>query len=101
MVRASRPRGVLVGLVAALVALAGCSSSIDGAGSPGTTGTSAPTTRHVGSGVGAGYRTDADALSPLLITTLAPDPIPVTGTDGKVHVAYELSVLNFSPVVAM
>ena len=24
----------------------------------------------------------------------------MTGTDGKVHVAYELSVLNFSPSVA-
>jgi hypothetical protein len=52
------------------------------------------------SGVAPGYRTDVDVLSPLLITAVAPDPIPVTGTDGKVHVAYELEVLNFSPRVA-
>jgi hypothetical protein len=31
---------------------------------------------------------------------MAPEPIPVTGTDGKVHVAYELEVLNFSPRAA-
>lgn len=44
-----------------------------------------------------GYPTDVDVLSPLVITALTPDPIPFTGTDGKVHVAYELSVLNYSP----
>jgi len=38
-----------------------------------------------------------DQLAPLVITSLAPDPIPFTGSDGKVHVAYELSVLNFAP----
>ena len=38
-----------------------------------------------------------DELAPLVITSLAPDPIPFTGSDGKVHVAYELSVLNFAP----
>ena len=47
-----------------------------------------------------GYPSDVEELSPLLITALAPAPIPVTGTDGKIHVAYELSVLNFSPSVA-
>jgi hypothetical protein len=70
---------------------AGCSSSATESG-PATSTTS--TDR---SGVAAGYPTDVDAFSPLLITTVAPDPIPVTGTDGKVHVAYELEVLNYSP----
>lgn len=41
--------------------------------------------------------TTAEQFTPLIITALAPDPIPVTGTDGEVHLAYELSVLNESP----
>jgi murein DD-endopeptidase MepM/ murein hydrolase activator NlpD len=45
-------------------------------------------------GVPPGYPLDIDVVAPLVITTIGPDPIPVTGTDGKVHVAYELSVLN-------
>jgi murein DD-endopeptidase MepM/ murein hydrolase activator NlpD len=44
-----------------------------------------------------GYPLDVDVVAPLVITTIGPDPIPVTGTDGKVHVAYELSVLNSGP----
>jgi Peptidase family M23 len=90
-------------LVAILVLVAGCSSSSNQAGSPGTTGapgTPVPTTSDARGGVPVGYPTDIEALSPLVITALAPDPIPVTGTDGKVHVVYELEVLNFSPRVA-
>jgi hypothetical protein len=41
--------------------------------------------------------TTEEQFTPLIITALAPDPIPVTGTDGKVHLAYELTVLNDSP----
>ena len=48
-------------------------------------------------GVPPGYPLDVDVVAPLVITTISPDPIPVTGTDGKVHVAYELSVLNSGP----
>ena len=81
-------------LLAALALLVGCSSTASRAGS--TTSTASADR----SGVAAGYPTDVDVLSPLVITALAPDPIPVTGTDGKVHVAYELQVLNFSPRVA-
>lgn len=44
-----------------------------------------------------GYPTDVDVVAPLLISAVAPDPIPVTGTDGKVHVVYEIEVVNFSP----
>jgi hypothetical protein len=36
-------------------------------------------------------------LTPLIITPLGLDPIPVRGTDGMFHVAYELEVLNASP----
>lgn len=49
------------------------------------------------SGVLPGYPTDADVISPLVITTIAPDPIPFTGTDQKVHLVYELQVFNASP----
>jgi murein DD-endopeptidase MepM/ murein hydrolase activator NlpD len=38
---------------------------------------------------------DDDEVTPLVITTLGNDPIPVKGSDGKFHVAYELSVLNY------
>src|SRR5260370_38670050 len=38
-----------------------------------------------------------DQLSPLIIKALAPDPIPVKGSDNKFHVAYELSISNASP----
>ncbi len=41
--------------------------------------------------------TTEEQFTPLIITALAPDPVPVTGTDGKVHLAYELTVLNDSP----
>jgi hypothetical protein len=36
-------------------------------------------------------------FTPLVITPLAPDPIPVRGSDGQVHVSYELTVLNAGP----
>ncbi|WP_308467699.1 hypothetical protein [Rathayibacter soli] len=51
-----------------------------------------------GSGALPGYRqATKDQLSPLIITTLAPAPIPVKGSDNKFHVAYELSVFNDAP----
>jgi hypothetical protein len=81
-------------LLLAAVILAGCSSGTSPAAPSATTVARDP------SGVAAGYPTDADVLSPLLVTALGPDPIPVTGTDGRVHVAYELEVLNFSPRAA-
>ncbi len=40
---------------------------------------------------------EPERFTPLIITALAPDPIPVSGSDGKVHVVYELQVLNASP----
>lgn len=79
-------------VVLAVALVAACSSVSDG-------GVAAPPPPDR-SGALPGYPTTADTLTPLIITPLAPDPVPVTGTDGKVHVAYELQVLNFSPRVA-
>ncbi|WP_257012997.1 M23 family metallopeptidase [Rhodococcus sp. ACPA4] len=73
--------------------IAGCSSSID------TTGPTVLTTSTIDSrgGIPRGYPTETDVTSPLVISALGPNPIPVTGTDGMLHVAYEIEVLNFSP----
>ena len=32
-----------------------------------------------------------DEISPLIVSGVAPDPVPVRGTDGRYHVAYELA----------
>jgi hypothetical protein len=42
-----------------------------------------------------------DEVTPLVITTVGADPIPVKGSDNKFHVAYELSVLNYHPDAAV
>ncbi|MDV8065374.1 M23 family metallopeptidase [Rhodococcus sp. IEGM 1366] len=78
-------------LVACAALLAACSSAAD------STESSATSTVDPRGGIPPGYPLDADVMAPLVITALGPDPIPVTGTDGKVHVAYEISVLNLSP----
>jgi murein DD-endopeptidase MepM/ murein hydrolase activator NlpD len=86
-------------LLACAALLAACSSSPDSTGSsPSTTASPAPTpAADSRGGVPPGYPLNIDVVAPLVITTIGPDPIPVTGTDGKVHVAYELSVLNSGP----
>lgn len=98
-------------LVAACASAGSSSSSSSSAPSSAGSGTTARATAAVGStgssvpaasgdargGVPPGYPLTTDVVAPLIITTVAPDPIPVTGTDGKVHVVYELQVLNFSP----
>ncbi|SDD95596.1 M23 family metallopeptidase [Rhodococcus tukisamuensis] len=80
-------------LVTCAALVAACSSSVDSAGST-QPSTSVDDAR---GGVPPGYPLDVDVAAPLVITALGPDPIPVTGTDGKVHVAYEIEVLNLSP----
>jgi murein DD-endopeptidase MepM/ murein hydrolase activator NlpD len=77
-------------LLACATLLAACSPSPDSDPAP------TPVSDSRG-GVPPGYSLDIDVVAPLVITTIGPDPIPVTGTDGKVHVAYELSVLNSGP----
>jgi murein DD-endopeptidase MepM/ murein hydrolase activator NlpD len=79
-------------LLACAALLAACSSSSDSSSAPAPT--PAADTR---GGVPPGYPLDVDVVAPLVITTLGPDPIPVTGTDGKIHLAYEISVLNSGP----
>src|SRR5262245_43269349 len=48
-------------------------------------------------GVAEGYPLDHDVVAPLVIRTIGDDPIPVKGTDDKVHEAYELEILNTGP----
>ena len=38
-----------------------------------------------------------ERFSPLIINSISPDPIPVTGTDQREHLVYELKVQNASP----
>jgi hypothetical protein len=80
---------VCIGSSVLLVA-AGCSTGGD------ATSSSAPSSR-CGSAEQAGPTAARDEISPLVVTGVAPDPIPVRGTDGKYHVAYELAVLNAAP----
>jgi hypothetical protein len=80
---------VCIGLPVLLVA-AGCSTGGD------VTPSSVPSPG-CGSAAQAGPAAARDEISPLVVTGVAPDPIPVKGTDGKYHVAYELAVLNAAP----
>ncbi len=41
--------------------------------------------------------TGPERFTPLIVTAVSPAPTPVTGTDRKVHLAYELQVLNAAP----
>lgn len=96
-------------MTALLVVVAGCSSGADAgratsSSGPAATGaaTTGTTTRTSSNndgrgGVPEGYPLDHDVVAPLVITTVGADPIPVTGTDGKVHVVYELEVLDVAP----
>ncbi len=86
----------LIVLVACLVVAGAtaCSSS-DEQAAPSSTPTTARATDR--GGVPEGYPLDHDVVAPLVISALGDDPIPVTGTDGKVHVVYELEILNAAP----
>jgi murein DD-endopeptidase MepM/ murein hydrolase activator NlpD len=80
---------------ALLLVAAGWTTSQSAATAPNsTTGAGGATA----SGPLPGYQhAQSDQFSPLIITTNAPEPIPVKGSDNKYHLDYELSVLNFSP----
>jgi len=75
-------------LVVSLALVAACSSAASSASSAGST--SSTSVLDDRGGVPPGYPLNVDAVAPLVITTVAADPVPVTGTDGKVHVVYEL-----------
>jgi hypothetical protein len=86
-------RRVPIAFIAGALLLAACSSSADTtAPTPSTTVPAA-----IDNAIVTGYPTDVDQTSPLVISTVGPAPIPVTGTDNKVHMVYELQVLNYSP----
>lgn len=90
-------RSRVVGMVlAGVLAVAGCSSTPTSSASPGTS--AAPGAVDPGAGVPgtAGAEPTTDEMTPLLVSALS-EPIPVLGTDGRYHVAYELQVLNYSP----
>lgn len=80
----------MVALVGAC-ALTACTFLSAGSASSTSTPTSPPPSSTVEAGGGV------DEISPLVISAVAPDPIPVLGSDERVHVAYELTVLNFAP----
>jgi hypothetical protein len=82
----SRRPGIAVLVVATVLAATACSGDATSDGS-------APTTEPL---VKVGPASFHDELTPLIVTTLGSDAIPVPGSDGRVHVAYELSVLNFA-----
>jgi hypothetical protein len=88
-------------LLAAAALLAACSSSNGASGSTSsTTAPTPPSSAVAADGIVPGYGTTVDQASPLIISAVGPAPIPVTGTDAKVHLVYELEVLNFSPRAA-
>ena len=89
-------RILLVSVV--VLSAAACSSSDDTAQPASTHRDAAAADR---GGVPEGYPLDHDVVAPLVITDVGQDPIPVTGTDGKVHEVYELEVLNTAPRPAM
>jgi len=91
------PNTFVTVLLSAVLLLAACSSSNEPSSATGSTAPVSTPAADTGTGILPGYPTDADEFAPLIITTLGPDPIPFTGTDGKVHVTYELQVLNFAP----
>jgi peptidase M23-like protein len=72
-------RTLLCAVVGLTLAVAGCAAPVPGSGS------SAPPP------------VAAEVLTPLLVTPLAPDPVPFRGSDGRFHVVYELMMLNAGP----
>lgn len=79
-------------LVAIVIMAAACSGGGSTADSAGST---------AASDEALGSQSFDDTLSPLIVSTIAGDPIPVRGSDDQFHVAYELSVLNYAPYPAV
>ena len=52
------------------------------------------TTQRVEAGAGAGGRQQPDVFTPVIVSTIARTTAPVRGTDGKLHVVYELLLTN-------
>jgi hypothetical protein len=88
-------RAARILVIAFVVACATACSSSDDAARPASTARGAAASDR--GGLPAGYPLDHDVLAPLVITAIGADPIPVTGTDGKLHEAYEIEILNTAP----
>jgi hypothetical protein len=89
-VRAVAP--VVVAVVAVLLGATSCRMPTPAPGS----GTGSPPQR-TPSAAGPSGSGEPERFTPLIIRSLAPNPVPVPGSDGKVHVGYELEVLNAAP----
>ncbi len=92
--RTTRRWAALVVLVLTAGALAACTTSEL---SPGPSTASASSPPQPSAPLAP---TGPEAFTPLVVTSLAPDPVPVTGSDQKTHLAYELQVLNAAPRAA-
>lgn len=84
------------------VALAGCtagsaSAPPSGPGAPATASTSADATAAVPVTSGSAPPAGTEQFTPIVMTVMTP-PQWFTGTDGKVHLTYELEVTNAFPV---
>jgi hypothetical protein len=85
-------RWIVLPLVAMVVAAGACSSGASSTARSASTGDS---------GGAVAPQSFDDEVTPLIVTTLGSDPIPVKGSDDRFHVAYELSVLNYAPYPAV
>ena len=85
---------VLMLSVAGLLIVTACSDA-DGASTAGSSSTASR------SGMLPGYQDQTTLeFSPLIISVLSPEVVPVKGSDGQYYVAYELSVFNAAPRAA-
>lgn len=75
--------------VAGLLVVSACSS--------GDASTGGGSSTSAGTGMLPGYQDETLEFSPLIISVLSPEAVPVQGSDGKYYVAYELNILNAGP----
>lgn len=85
----SRARTTIIGsgAVVAVLALSGCTAP---AASPTPDASVPPTDAPAEEG-------QVDEFSPLIVSMVAGEPVPVRGTDGLYHLVYEIQVQNASP----
>jgi len=81
----------------AILAVLAIAATACTSGSPTDPSTGTTTGPASGAAAVATTASGPEAFTPLIITALAPDPVAVTGTDRKEHLAYELQVLNAAP----
>ena len=75
--------------VAGLLVVSACSS--------GDASTGGGSSTSAGTGMLPGYQDETLEFTPLIISVLSPEAVPVQGSDGKYYVAYELNILNAGP----